>query len=364
MDGDATEEDKCVRLLVRMGFDASASRAAFAAVNPVRELLRAASSAGERLARARSHELWLRVLAQADAALSAQSLMTVHLRDLALHAMIDGCLSADIMTAPNATLLVAPVIYTAWHQNPRLVAMSRRNLEVLGNRWRTGTLAALSVEEQLFFMSLSKTPVRGAGARLCAMSARDAVAFWPPDALDAAALRNVHDATCAMLEAEARGELFPGGLRGGRPDLEEGAAYTVLILCEDLFGDPVKKHKPQQNAQLVRDLGFSSAQKDAILELKMRIERDMIAGLDVDSQLATADASLKEFSNASAARAAAAEAKYGLQRCALPACAAQEPAARTYKRCSRCGTVYYCCAAHQQEDWKRHKHADGCKKPA
>jgi hypothetical protein len=122
------------------------------------------------------------------------------------------------------------------------------------------------------------------------MSARDAVAFWPPDALDAAALRNVHDATCALLEAEARGELFPGGLRGGSPDSEEGAAYTVLILCEDLFGDPVKKHKPHHNAQLVRDLGFSSAQKDAILELKMRIERDMIADLDVDSQLAMSDA--------------------------------------------------------------------------
>ncbi len=58
--------------------------------------------------------------------------------------------------------------------------------------------------------------------------------------------------------------------------------------------------------------------------------------------------------------AAADTARYGLRRCALPACNAQEPHPKLFKLCGRCRGAAYCCAAHSVEDWKRHKREDGC----
>jgi hypothetical protein len=242
--------------------------------------------------------------------------------------------------------------------------MSRRNLEVLSTRWRAGTLSALNIVEQVFFLSSfgPAASLSGVGARLWVVSARDAVDFWPFNALDAAALRDVRDAICAVLEADAGGKLFA---QGQSPESNDTAATAVLSLRDDLVDlDSTGERTPQQIAELVRDLGLTSVQLSALKALGKRIEDASFDNPDAVSRLALQEARMKEIGNALAARAAAAEAKYGLQRCALPACAAQEPAARTYKRCSRCGTVYYCCAAHQQEDWKRHKQADGCKKPA
>jgi hypothetical protein len=56
-------------------------------------------------------------------------------------------------------------------------------------------------------------------------------------------------------------------------------------------------------------------------------------------------------------------ARHGLRACALPECDAVEPHPKTFKICSRCRAVCYCSAAHQAEDWKRHKREDGCKAP-
>jgi hypothetical protein len=61
------------------------------------------------------------------------------------------------------------------------------------------------------------------------------------------------------------------------------------------------------------------------------------------------------------ASAAADAARHGLRRCALPACAVQEPHPKLFKLCGRCHAAAYCCAAHSVEDWKRHKREDGCK---
>jgi hypothetical protein len=58
-------------------------------------------------------------------------------------------------------------------------------------------------------------------------------------------------------------------------------------------------------------------------------------------------------------------ARHGLRACALPGCGAVEPHAKAFKVCSRCRRPAYCCAAHQQQDWRRHKReGDGCKAPA
>jgi hypothetical protein len=72
---------------------------------------------------------------------------------------------------------------------------------------------------------------------------------------------------------------------------------------------------------------------------------------------------LDEFTRESAQSAAADAARYGIKRCALPACAATEPHARAFKRCARCRVVAYCCPEHQAADWKRHKRAECAPKP-
>lgn len=49
--------------------------------------------------------------------------------------------------------------------------------------------------------------------------------------------------------------------------------------------------------------------------------------------------------------------------CALPSCASAEAGDAVFRVCPRCaGRAAYCCAEHQQADWKVHK--KGCKPPA
>jgi hypothetical protein len=52
-----------------------------------------------------------------------------------------------------------------------------------------------------------------------------------------------------------------------------------------------------------------------------------------------------------------------LRRCALPECDATEPQPKAFKLCGRCRAAAYCSAAHQQADWRRHKHYDACAPP-
>jgi hypothetical protein len=59
-------------------------------------------------------------------------------------------------------------------------------------------------------------------------------------------------------------------------------------------------------------------------------------------------------------RAADDVARHGLRVCALPGCGATEPQPKTFKVCGRCRRVCYCSAAHQTQDWRRHKRADTC----
>ena len=369
MDRTAAEDERNVRLLGGLGIDASASRAALAVLKPLNALVCAAEAAGRRLAHARSDELWLRTVEQAEATLSVQSLVTAYIRDRFFNQMVCNAYRGQATTALDISQRLTEVMASAWEQNPRLVALSRRNLEVLLSKWRAGTLSILSVEEQLWSMSSANEPFSGIGARLCATSVRDAIGFWPDATLDAAALRDVHDAICALLETDAAGELFPDDML--RPEqvsdntVESLSGTAVLMLYQVLIQhDLIGTRTPQQIMRLVRGLGLSSVQENALSALQKRTEREMFGVLDVTSQRASHEAHIRDAVNAAAVRASAAEARYGLQRCTLPACAAQEPAARTYKKCSRCGQAYYCCVEHQQADWKRHKREDGCKKPS
>jgi hypothetical protein len=95
--------------------------------------------------------------------------------------------------------------------------------------------------------------------------------------------------------------------------------------------------------------------------VRTRLQASILLHNDMQATMAATLAAFGGFRGEAVATASARLAKHGLQRCTLPACAAQEPAPRTYKRCGRCHAVFYCCAEHSKADWKRHKREDGCK---
>ena len=211
-------------------------------------------------------------------------------------------------------------------------------------------------------MRIPGADARHIGAQLCSSSVAYAVAHWPPAALDAGALRDAHDAICALLEADARGELLramPAGLQCALDG--EDTEFPLLTLSGELCGErPMITRTSDQRVQLLTALGLTVAERASLEALFARARSAAGVG-DPDAEEALRVQG-KEWSAARAAQAAASLARHGLQRCTLPACGAQEPAPRTYKKCSRCGKVYYCCVEHQHADWRRHKREDGCKK--
>ena len=367
--GDVTRDEARVRLLELAGPGASEARAS-QAMAAIFELLAASCAAAGRVAIERATELALRALALAEATLPADSLVTVHVRKTTTYTMACAGQTAELMTAPDVVDRTAALFKAAWENDARMVSLSRRNLEALGSRWRAGTLAVPSEAEMLYFSHIPGTDARGVGARMCAFVAGE-VLFWPNAAFEAAVLRDAHDAITALLDADARGELFlplpPGGRRSENSEDPVAAVQGLAVVLLARPDASSFNRTAQQRARLLRDLDLSRGQTDALAAIGVRVAPEHHGPAFAGSAAASSQANgarMRAVGGAAAASAAAAAAKYGLQRCALPACAAQEPAARTYKRCSRCGQAYYCCVAHQQADWKRHKHEDGCKKPA
>ena len=333
------------------------------------ELRKTSDAAISRLATERAAELALRAVAQAETSLPADSLVTVHVRMTALAALTCIGQTPELMASPDAPQRMVALMTAAWEDDARMLALSRCNLEALGKRWRAGTLAAPSETDILYFSRIPGTDAHGVGARMSAFAACDAMISWPMAAQDAAALRDARDAISALLDADASGKLFPplppGGVRGKNTENPVVAVLSLAGVLLIRLQMPLYNRTVPQCARLRRVLGLSRAQNDALAALRERMLTEAygegLAG--IARSLQANYAGMREMGDTRAASAAAAVAKYGLQRCSLPACAAQEPAARSYKKYSRCGQAYYCCAAHQQEDWRRHKHEDGCKKP-
>jgi hypothetical protein len=336
--------------------DASAAHATASAVMPLLELRLASRLAANRLAPARAIELALRSVALAEETLPPDSLSTVHLRWDALLRLSQQRVTGEDMSAPDGVERMQALMKAAWLEDARLVALSRRNLAILHGRWRAGTLGTPRPDELAYCTCMAGADARRAGARVFVVCAKDALVCWPPAALDEAALRQVDGAVCAMLEADARGELrdvrLPGTLVGSRPPHLEEASRAVWELCHVL-----------DRAALPRLLalgGFACEQLGALRALHERLQREETLGSEVYEKARELTSTLGVVATANAA---AALAQHGLRRCALPACGAQEPAPRTYKKCGRCGAVHYCCGDHQAADWKRHKREDGCRAP-
>lgn len=354
---------------VMLQFCAEFGEAAFMAASevlaPLLEQRTAANTASSRLLHARATELAQRSVALAEATLPADSLVVVHVRSLHLtEIMVASAFTLEQVSADGWTERVLEQHDAAWRDNPRVVSLSRSGLETMGRRWRSGTLNTLSAEERLYFGATPSLRARGAAERLWTYLAAKAVCAWPPAALDAAALRDVKDAVCALLEADARGEL-PTGADLPRPGESDDPVSAVFTLCEGLLGGARRSLRTkEEQAQLLRDSGLTKAQAQALEGVRTRLQASILAHNDMHATLAATQVAMDGLRSRAVATASARLAKHGLQRCTLPSCAVQEPSPRTYKRFGRCHAVYYCCADHSKADWKRHKHEDGCKASA
>jgi hypothetical protein len=336
-----------------------AARAAVPAVAPVIRTRHSARKALHRMAHERAIELALRAVAVAEETLAPDSLVAAHARLDAVRMLAQQGVTSDVMMALDAVTRANAAHEATWRDDERLVSMTRRNLAVLAGRWRAGTLGTPTAEERAYFFFCRGTDARRAGARMCVVSACDALKECPRAALDEPAQRDVHGVLCALLEADARGALLdalPRSFTAATDNLEDPCVFA-FELCGTLLEGPAAALPALENL-----CGFTRAQLAALQALRQRLE-PMRAWTTLEQNATAIEAGLRDAGATAQAREAAAVARHGLRCCALPACGAREPAPRTFKKCGRCGAVHYCCAEHQAADWRRHKRADACKAP-
>jgi hypothetical protein len=257
----------------------------------------------------------------------------------------------------------------AWRAEPRAVALSQRALALLLARCAAGTLFAPLTAVELAATNTggdadeengeaprarqNRHPLPPQRAACLFSVAQDAVASWPPlrdPAAEEARLRGVAGAARAALELYNH---YGGATRyrqraRGLPLAAHDAVFVFGVLARALdesgaFDGLV--HKLRAINALTR------AEENA---LRRRV-------LPAVLQLANAgQASLMSNHAEDERRAAEDVARHGLRACARPGCAATEPQPKAFKVCARCRRACYCSAAHQQQDWRRHKREDAC----
>jgi hypothetical protein len=333
-------------------------RGAAAAVTPadtvarVVELTLAATTALMRVRTLRAHELFARALAAADAVLPRDSLVAAHL----LYWMTNTHVMWKCGTGDPYDRAVRGG--AAWHDDADvLLPWAQRCMNGLHARWRAGTLFTLTPEERAFCAGMGMPPLRAMGAESYICQATEALNLWPPArtaAEEEARVRGLHGALQLVLQLEARGYLRPGALLDAT-ELKKGFLRTVA----GVIGFSVAR--PELMQQMRALCGLSQADVMALTLLGARLQPPE----EVTAWMQQAMAGELRDDDDLNDRAAADVARHGLRACALPECGAVEPQPKVFKLCSRCRGVVYCSAAHQQQDWRRHKRAeDGCKASA
>jgi hypothetical protein len=312
---------------------------------------------------ARAVELFERALAaaDADAALPRDSLLVAALLGELIVARVHNAPRGAKTTDVTSSLLRDDAsAAAAWRADPRACALSQRALALLLARSDASTLFAplTTVERSVCSAAALRRHDEDPGslpsqrADLLFCVAEDAVRYWPPlrdAAQEEARLRGVAAAARAALKLYAHGVLLRDGRRSRGLLLSLEMSSTVLTLTRSVLSEDAASggllHK-------LRALNALTRKEEATLR------RDVLPTL---VQVADAgQAAIVAEYRTLGRRAAADVARHGLRACALPGCGAMEPHPKMFKVCSRCRRACYCSAAHQQQDWRRHKREDAC----
>jgi hypothetical protein len=179
--------------------------------------------------------------------------------------------------------------------------------------------------------------------------AGDAVAWWPPlrePAAEEARLRGVAGALRALVV------IFDHGLPAQE---QSGPRVPGMRVLFDGIEPLLRFLTCARDSGLLRKLRAGeliSSEEEHVL-----VQRVLPTAYEAARE--GREAALMQR-NVQLRRAAADVARHGLRQCALPGCGATEAQPKAFKVCSRCRKAAYCSAAHQQEDWRRHKRADAC----
>jgi hypothetical protein len=309
---------------------------------------------------ARAVELLERALAaaDADATLPRDSLLVT----LVLFDLVYVRVSAVELHAPDSATDVANSVArtAAWRAEPRALALSQRALALLLARCDAGTLfvplapversaldaAQLGPDEEL----PGALPSQRADSLFSV--AADAVLFWPPlnePAAEEARLRGVAAAARAALTLHAHGFLHEGRRMNDLLLLSEDTVTLVMAVLQNVLDEDAASGGLLYKLRAINAL---TREEETLL-------REQVLPFVTKLALAGEDAVMTVW-KAHQRRAAEDVARHGLRACALPGCGATEPQPKAFKVCSRCRRACYCSAAHQQQDWRRHKREDAC----
>jgi hypothetical protein len=321
------------------------------------QLVNAGHKAHDYRRRARALELYERALAAAEAMLPHNSLVIASLLHTVSINRVKVRHYAACAGSDDAIMLTTSAVRAAMRDDAFAVQLTRRALVILHAHWRAGTLIdVLTPDEREYFAivngsgleavppNIRERAIDASGMDRYIMCAHDAVVMWPPPLGDTAAedmAVRVNALHCALSAA----------VQWGRSSGTTPYGHITVTMLHTLL-----------------TLAVSSAADGWLLRLRAtcgmtRDEEVQLRGLssDISGLLAGCERVKDEYHVMERQRAIDDVARHGLRRCALPDCGAVEPHPKAFKVCSRCRGAVYCSAAHQREDWRRHKRADGCK---
>jgi hypothetical protein len=325
------------------------------------QLVCAAHTARQTLCFARAAELYERALAAGEAVLPRDSLILAHLLELASMSRCTLRVGAAHPFLGGAAAASRAAFLAAWRDDEHALALARRALELLHARWRAGTLYTLMPQELEFFAApappndaspaaahsesgATDGPQPQIGALIYVYLTAETVLLWPlrTVAEEESCTHIIHNALTILLQMAAQGR---GKLR---------LASDLIFATHELLTAALSSAAGGWLLRLRTTCGLP-------LETETRLRRLAAA---LHAQLARCGRLHREAIAQQRRRAATFLERHGLRRCALPACGATEPCPKAFKLCSRCRGAAYCSAAHQAEDWRRHKRDDTCAQQA
>jgi hypothetical protein len=327
---------------------------------------------------ARACELYERALAAAEAALPTDCLVNASMLYMSSNARITtrmqeaghGVVGGDVLRPKDVERLSTPelaavseTLLAPWRTDALALEQSRRCLALLLGRWRAGTLLTPSSQECAFFgandAAAALRLAKSAALELFFGCASDAALYWPPlsaPADEEARLRGVHGALVALMAQmpECRGAHLAAPPNPEGPLIVDPSTMQALSSMVDVVLHGKRGDMALQTA--LRATCAMSEHDVQALQVVALVLRVKYMGQSMEQ--------VSDMFDVGQRRAQADVARHGLRACALPGCGAVEPSPKAFKVCGRCRAAAYCCAAHQADDWRRHKRADRCTPPA